>query len=246
MDPEIHRSWWRHKSQGNQDKVRSLESFLSVLGPEKTAAKVQIQEALRRVQEVSQPVRPQQNTIQAEAVAKVERLQRASDALGELGGPEVEAIKKALKKAQEVSREQPIAEVVKECEDFIKRSFREFESETGLLEEGRIRLTRLNAQQATSVLEPVALCGPSSTLIQMVIQLQLERDSLSKELRRSRASKGRSWCDDGPPDVSEVPPMPDRFQDLQDWLSLWNWELRDVLEFDSSNVMGATFLRCKQ
>ena len=43
---------------GNQDKVRSLEAALSALGPEETAAKVQIQEALRRAKEVSQPVRP--------------------------------------------------------------------------------------------------------------------------------------------------------------------------------------------
>ena len=44
------------------------------------------------IAEVSQPVRPNPDTIQAEAVAKVG------------------AIKKALKKAQEVAREQPIAE----------------------------------------------------------------------------------------------------------------------------------------
>ena len=94
--------------------VRSLEAALSVLGPEEIAAKVQIQEALRRAKEVSQPVRPNPDTIQAEAVAKVQRLQRALDALGDLGGPEVEAIKKALKKAQEVARERPIAELVKE------------------------------------------------------------------------------------------------------------------------------------
>ena len=161
---------------------------------------MQIQEVLRRAKEVSQPVRPNPGTIQAEAVAKVERLQRALNALGDLGGPEVEAIKKALKKAQEVARERPIAELVKECKDFIERSTgrvnklkAELGFETGLLEEGRVRLARLNAQ-ATPVGEPVAGRGPSSTLQQMVNQLQLERDSLSQELRRSRASKGRPWC----------------------------------------------------
>ena len=144
-------------------KIRSLEAALSV-GPEKNAAKVQIQEALRRAKEVSQPVRPNPDTIQAEAVAKVERLQRALDALGDLGGPEVDAIKKALKKAQEVARERPIAELVKECKDFIERSTRrvnrlkaELESETGLLEEGRVRLARLDAQHAMPVGEKVAV-----------------------------------------------------------------------------------------
>ena len=41
------------------------------------------------------------DTRKAEACAEVERLQKALDALGTLGGPEVEAIKKSLKKAQE-------------------------------------------------------------------------------------------------------------------------------------------------
>ena len=203
----------------------------------------QIQEALRRAKEVSQPVRPNPDTIQAEAVAKVERLQRALDALGDLGGPEVDAIKKALKKAQEVARERPIAEQVKECKDFIERSTRrvnklkaELESETRLLEEGRARLARLVAQQATPVGERVVGCGHSSILQQMVNQLQLERDSLSLELRR--ASKGRPWCGDGPPDVSAIPPMPDHLQGLEEWLNLRHCELRDALEFGSPDVIA--------
>ena len=98
MEPENHRGRRRHKPQGTQDKVKSLEAALSVLGPEENAAKEQIQEALRRAKEVSQPVRPNPDTIQAEAVAKVARLQRALDALDDLG-PEVDATKKALKKA---------------------------------------------------------------------------------------------------------------------------------------------------
>ena len=83
--------------------AKKSPAALSALGPEENAAKVQIQEALRRAKEVSQPVRPNPDTIQAEAVAKVERLQRALDAMGDLGGPEVDAIKRALKKAQEVA-----------------------------------------------------------------------------------------------------------------------------------------------
>ena len=49
---------------------RSLEAALGALGPEDNAAKEQIQEAPRRAKEG----RP--DTVKAEAVAKVERLQR--------------------------------------------------------------------------------------------------------------------------------------------------------------------------
>ena len=119
-------------------------------------------------------------------------------------------------KAQKVARERPIAELVKECKDFIERSTRrvnklkaELESETGLLEEGRVRLARLIAQQATPVAEPVAGCGPSSTLQQMVNQLQLERDSLSQ-------------CQCNSPSARSLP-------GLEEWLNLRNCELRDAL-----------------
>ena len=168
------------------------------------------------------------------------------DALGDLSGPEVEAIKKAFKKAQEVARERPVAELVKECKSFIERFSprvnklkAELVSETGLLEEGRVRLARLTAQQATPVAEPVAGCSPASTTLQqMVNQLQLERDSLSQELRRSRASKGRPWCGAGHPDVSAIPPVPDHLQGLEEWLNLRNCELQNALEFGSPDVVA--------
>ena len=73
---------------------------------------------------------------------------------------------------------------------------------------------------------------------QMVNQLQLERDSLSQELRRSRASKGRPWCGDGPPDVSAIHPMPGHFQRHEERLNLRNCELRDALEFGSPDVIA--------
>ena len=144
-----------------QDKVRSLEAALGALGPEDTVAKEQIQEALRRAKEGRQPVRVNPDTVKAEAAAKVERLQKALDASGALGGREVDAFKKALKKAQEVARERPVAELVKECTDFIERSTKrisklktELEAETGLLEDSRARLTRLEAQSAPAPVQP--------------------------------------------------------------------------------------------
>ena len=144
------------------------------------------------------------------------------------------ASRKLSRRLRRLHENDPIAELVKECKDFIERSTRrvnklkaELESETGLLEDGRVRLARLNAQQATPVGEPVAGCGPSSTLQQM-----------GNQLRRSRASKGRPWCGDGPPDVSAIPPMPDHLQGLEVWLNLRNCELRDALEFGSPDVIA--------
>ena len=84
--------WHRAHSEG------STEAALSAVGAEEMAATGQIQKVLRRVKEVCQPARANPETIKAEAVAKVERLQKALDALGCLGGPEVDAIKRALKK----------------------------------------------------------------------------------------------------------------------------------------------------
>ena len=95
------------------------------------------------------------DTRKAEACAKVERLQEALDALGTLGGPEVEAIKKSLKKAQEAARERPIPVLVKECKEFMDPLHQEklqveLDAETVLLQESRARLARLESQQAAT------------------------------------------------------------------------------------------------
>ena len=124
VETEKHsRGRWRQSPQVGQEKVKSLEAALGVLGPEDIGAKEQIQEALRRAKEGRQAVRVKPDIVKAEAVAKVERLQKALDALGGLGGPEVDAIKRALKKAQEVARERPIAELIKECKELVHRAF---------------------------------------------------------------------------------------------------------------------------
>ena len=88
----------------------------------------------------------------AEAHAKVERLQKALDALGNLGGPEVDAIKRSLKKAQEAARERPVGVLVKECKEFIDRSTK--------------RITKLKAELDAETVAPgepctsVAVGGP--------------------------------------------------------------------------------------
>ena len=219
----VGRGRWGNKSPVVQDKISSLEAALSALGPEEIAAKEPLQEALRRAKEVSQPVRGDPDTRKAEAVAKVDRLQKALDALGSLEGPEVDANKKALVKAQDVATERPVSELFKECKEFMERSTRriaklksELEAETGLLEQSRARLAR-KVQQAAPVRDSVVGDGPQvSSLQQMVIQLQAERDSLSQELRRSRGPHARP-CGDGPPNVSNIPPLPDQAQDVEQW-----------------------------
>ena len=158
---------------------------------------------MRRAKEVSQSVRPNPDSIQVETAVKVTRLQRASGAF-DVFGPEVDAIKKALKKASRGRTRTTRRRICQRVQGF-HRAKAELQSETGLLKAGRARLSRLEAQQAASVGEPVAGSGTrTSTLQQMVIQWQVERDSLSQELRRSRAPKSKSWCGDGPPDVSAI------------------------------------------
>ena len=160
-------------------------------------------------------------------------------------GQRSDAIKKALLKAQDVARERPVSELIKECKEFMERSTRriaklksELEAETGLLEQSRARLARLEVQQAAPVRDSVVRDGPQvSSLQQMVIQLQAERDSLSQELRRSRGPHARP-CGDGPPNVSDIPPLPDQAQDVEQWMNARNFDLRDALEFGSLAVIS--------
>ena len=163
----------------------------------------------------------------AEAHAKVERLQKALDALGNLGGPEVDAIKRSLKKAQEIARERPVGVLVKECKEFIDRSTK--------------RITKLKAElDAETVLQVV-------NLQQMVNQLQAERDALSQELRRSRAPKDKtSWAGEAPPDLSSIPPVPDDHQAIVEWMTARNRDLRNALEFGTADVISQVSIMLAQ
>ena len=211
---------WRHKPQVGQDKVRSLEAALGVLGPVDTAAKEQIQEAPRRAKEGHQPVRANPDTPRQSP-----RLWMHWVVLERLMPSREEGSKGS-------ARESPSQKLVKEYKEFIERSTKritklktELETETRVLEDSRARLARLEAQ-AAPVGDPVVAEGARVlTLQQMVIQLHGERDSLSQELRRSRASKARPWCGDGPPDVSAISSMPDHHQELEECVNSRNCEL---------------------
>ena len=84
------------------------------------------------------------------------------------------------------------------------------------------------------------------TLQQMVNQLQGERDSLSQELRWSRAVKARPWCGEGPPDVSAILSIPDHHQDLEEWMNSRNCKLRHALEFGSPEVVACVSMLLAQ
>ena len=209
----VGRGRWGNKSPVVKDKISRLEAALSALVPEEIATKEPLQEAFRRAKEINQPVRGDPDTRKAEAVVKVDRHQKALDTLGSLEGPEVDAIKKALVKAQDVVRERPVSELIKEWKELMKRSTRriaklksELEAETGLLEQSRARLARLESSTSSS---GQRFCGwrwsPGvvfATDGESSCKKNRERDSLSQELRRSRGPHARP-CGDGPPNVSD-------------------------------------------
>ena len=66
-----------------------------------------------------------------------------------------------------------------------------------------------------------------------------KRDALSQELRRNRAPKARSWGGDGPPDLNNVPPLPDDHQGIKGRVEECE-ELRSAgcLEFGFADVIS--------
>ena len=233
-----------HRGRRTKSKVSNPHCGL---GTGIECRKEQIQEALRRAKEGSQPVRPNPDTIQAEAVAKVARLQRALDAFGGLGGPEVDAIKKALKKASRGRTRTTHCRICQRVQGFhraLHQTSHQVEGGVGVRDRivgggscsvGEVGSTTGSASWGTSC----GKRGPHVELQQMVNQWQVECDSLSQELRGSRAPKARPWCGDGPPDVSVIRTMPDHFHILQGWLNTRNRELRDALEFRSPDVRAS-------
>ena len=75
-------------------------------------------------------------------------------------------------------------------------------------------------------------------LVTELNQIGAERDALSQELRRSRAPKARSWGGDGQPDLSNIPPLPDDHQAIEEWMNARNCDLQDALEFGPADVIS--------
>ena len=161
-----------------QDKVRSLEAALGVLGPVDIATKEQIQEAPRRAKEGHQPVRANPDT------------PRQSPRLW-MHWVVLERLMPSREEGSRGRTRKPVAELVKECKEFIERSTKritklktELETETGVLEDSRARLARLEAE-AAPVGDPVVAEGARVLTLQpLVNQLHGERDSLSQRRLR--------------------------------------------------------------
>ena len=160
---------WRNSSRADSSKVRSLEIALNSLNPEESGARVELHAALRRAKEVTQKPLQRSSTTPdarvAEARVKVAKLEKALEALEGTDGVEVDAIKKALVKAKVAAHEKHVSEQIADCKSFIDRAEKrlvkldaERESEHALLEEGRARLARLEADVAASVPLPRGPC----------------------------------------------------------------------------------------
>ena len=173
--------WWRNSSRADSNKVRSLKIALNSLSPEESGARVDLQAALRRAKEVTQkPVQRSSTTPDvraAEARVKVAKLEKALEEGTD--GVEVDAIKKALVKAKVPAHEKPVSEQIADCKSFIdwaeKRLVKldaERESEHALIEEGRARFARLEANVAASV--PLPPSVPVAAMEAELVRLRAE------------------------------------------------------------------------
>ena len=114
------------KTPTGQTKVRNLQAALDVLGTEDSKVKEELQAALQRAKEhVAKPVQSVRLSPEAAKTAarlKVDRLEKAVEALGDYDGPELAGLKQALKKARELAQELPIDVQITQCKEFIERS----------------------------------------------------------------------------------------------------------------------------
>ena len=114
----------------------------------------------------------------------MERLQKALDALGSLGGPD--AIKRFLKKAQEAARERPVAELVKVCREFIDQSTMNHKVESGVGCGDSVAPGAVHVCRGWRRSRHRPHHSGRQEAVQMVNQFQAERDALSQELRVAR------------------------------------------------------------
>ena len=130
------------------------------MGSEEVGARAELEAALHRAKEATKKsdvrfsVNPHTRT--AEARLKVSKLERVLEFWK--APVEVEAIKNVLKKVRIAAQDKPIKDLIEECRSFIERAERRVQKleaerlfESVLLEEGRARFARLEAQAAVSV-----------------------------------------------------------------------------------------------
>ena len=128
------------------------------------------------------------------AHTKVSRLEKALEAMGDLQGPVVNALKADLAKARATSKKPSVEVEIDECRKFISRAERrireldtEREKEQVSLVEAQERLERLVGEQSRCPETHDILPGSQVTALQQMVNLlQSERDALAKELTAAR------------------------------------------------------------
>ena len=236
------------KTPTGQTKVRNLQAALDVLGTEDSNVKEELQAALQRVKEhvarPAQSVRLSPEAAKTAARLKVDRLEKAVEALGDYDGPELAGLKQALKKARELAQELPIDVQITQCKEFIERSEKRFAkmeaeriAEKKLLEEGRARLVRL--EQAFSVrvgnVADVSMVAPDTEvkLARLRAQVAELQENVVTERPRVRQRVGGG----GP-----APPMPTLVPaELSEWMVDRQAELQEAMNAgDNLRVLTVT------
>ena len=145
----------------------TFQVALKVLGPDEQVMREGLEASLLRAKaEVQKPSTQQRisqtpDSVVAVAREKVAKLEKVMEVLQGSTGAEVDAIGIALDRARVAAQEKPLTEQIADCKGFVERAQRglvkleaERDAENALLEEGRARLARLEAQAAARVVAP--------------------------------------------------------------------------------------------
>ena len=179
-----------------------------------------------------QEQRASPDAVRQEARERVVKLQRALEVLGETSGPEVDGLRSALEKARKLSSEPAVEVQITECKGFIVRAEKRVAEldaqrarEVAALEEGRVRLQRLEAEAACKVQDgaqstqapgaPPDLAAEVEQLRGKVIELQGQNRELQGSSKR-QAIGTTPMCRPGPRLQEDFVPMCN--EDIMRWM----------------------------
>ena len=171
------------KSKSSQD---SLQQRAPPSGVRPTPASSGVRTGRWRA---GQEQRTSPDAVRQEARERVVKLQRALEVLGETSGPEVGGLRSALEKARKLSSEPAVEVQITECKGFIVRAEKRVAEldaqrarEVAALEEGKVRLQRLEEEAACKVqdgAQSTQAPGAPPDLAAEVEQLQKEGDRVA-------------------------------------------------------------------
>ena len=149
------------------------------------------------------------------------------------GGPPGQSIKTALDRARVAAQEKPLTEQIAEWKGFVERAQRrlskleaERDAENALLEEGRARLARLQAQAATHTVAP-----PPPPVTTTVSELEAEVSRLRAELA-ARSNPSRDSRSEGPVlkrQCRREEFVPQCDEEMEEWLAGRHADLQTAL-----------------